>query len=172
MDSKTPGIICLNSNIIFYSFLQERIKIFYHKLMSFLSLIYILKCTWYNFYRGVIMKKIIKLLLFFLCCFLSINNAVLAVPGCCSWHGGEVGCRGGKTLCSDGTISSCPCDGTNSSLSSSGKYNGVDNNSNDPFAILCSIIIVFSGFFVFMCIINLYEKNSINRHKKMSEKKY
>ena len=31
--------------------------------------------------------------------------------GCCSWHRGVCGCRGGRTLCCDGTLSpSCRCD--------------------------------------------------------------
>jgi hypothetical protein len=31
--------------------------------------------------------------------------------GCCSWHGGVCGCKGGRTLCCDGTLSpSCRCD--------------------------------------------------------------
>ena len=31
--------------------------------------------------------------------------------GCCSWHGGVCGCKGGRALCCDGTLSpSCGCD--------------------------------------------------------------
>jgi hypothetical protein len=30
--------------------------------------------------------------------------------GCCSWHGGECGCQGGRNVCCDGTLSpSCSC---------------------------------------------------------------
>lgn len=30
--------------------------------------------------------------------------------GCCSWHGGVCGCRGGRALCCDGTLSpTCRC---------------------------------------------------------------
>lgn len=30
--------------------------------------------------------------------------------GCCSWHGGECGCKGGRDVCCDGTLSpSCTC---------------------------------------------------------------
>ena len=30
--------------------------------------------------------------------------------GCCSWHGGVCGCRGGRTACCDGSLSpSCRC---------------------------------------------------------------
>jgi hypothetical protein len=31
--------------------------------------------------------------------------------GCCSWHGGVCGCRNGRVLCCDGTLSpTCRCD--------------------------------------------------------------
>lgn len=31
--------------------------------------------------------------------------------GCCSWHGGVCGCRNGRAVCCDGTLSpSCGCD--------------------------------------------------------------
>jgi len=30
--------------------------------------------------------------------------------GCCSWHGGQCGCSGGRVTCCDGTVSpSCGC---------------------------------------------------------------
>jgi Phr family secreted Rap phosphatase inhibitor len=30
--------------------------------------------------------------------------------GCCSWHGGVVGCSGGRQVCADGSLSpSCTC---------------------------------------------------------------
>jgi hypothetical protein len=30
--------------------------------------------------------------------------------GCCSWHGGECGCKDGRDVCCDGTFSpSCSC---------------------------------------------------------------
>jgi hypothetical protein len=30
--------------------------------------------------------------------------------GCCSWHGGECGCSGGRDVCCDGTLSpTCSC---------------------------------------------------------------
>lgn len=30
--------------------------------------------------------------------------------GCCSWHGGQCGCSGGRVTCCDGTVSpSCTC---------------------------------------------------------------
>jgi hypothetical protein len=34
----------------------------------------------------------------------------LAGRGCCSWHGGECGCSGGRVVCCDGTFSpTCTC---------------------------------------------------------------
>lgn len=34
----------------------------------------------------------------------------LAQRGCCSWHGGVCGCRGGRAVCCDGKLSpSCGC---------------------------------------------------------------
>ena len=31
--------------------------------------------------------------------------------GCCSWHGGVCGCKNGRALCCDGTLSpTCGCD--------------------------------------------------------------
>lgn len=34
----------------------------------------------------------------------------LAKRGCCSWHGGVCGCRAGRTVCCDGSLSpSCTC---------------------------------------------------------------
>jgi hypothetical protein len=34
--------------------------------------------------------------------------------GCCSYHGGVAGCRGGRVVCADGTLSpSCRCQADN-----------------------------------------------------------
>jgi len=34
----------------------------------------------------------------------------IAKSGCCSWHGGVCGCRGGRAICCDGAASpSCGC---------------------------------------------------------------
>lgn len=47
----------------------------------------------------------------------------MAQRGCCSHHGGVVGCSGGKQLCADGSLSpSCTCSGGSSSSSSSSGY--------------------------------------------------
>lgn len=130
----------------------------------------------YNLFRGETMKKTIFLL--FIIVLMSFNN-VYAVPGCCSWHGGEVGCSGRKTLCADGTISTCPCDGT----SSYHNYNTNDNNynhnynynnieNNNPFlyiilsVILGGVIVLSLGFFA-----NLFE-NSRKKRQKVNMERY
>ncbi len=42
---------------------------------------------------------------------LALRVIVQAGQGCCSTHGGVVGCAGARLKCSDGTVSpSCPCD--------------------------------------------------------------
>ena len=113
------------------------------------------------------MKKTIKTLFFvlMLIMFLCFPILVDARPGCCSWHGGEAGCSGNSTVCADGTISSCPCDGTSSSSSD---YN---LNSSSDYALTnyeedadVGIIDVILGFLIFMIfagfagfIINQYE---------------
>ena len=108
------------------------------------------------------MKKIIVLVLLMIV--LMPFNKVYAIPGCCSWHGGEAGCSGGRTLCSDGTVSLCPCDGTSSSYSSGGENyssNYVSVSNNDDYSIL--IICIFIGGFVFFAIYGLISEN---REKK------
>jgi hypothetical protein len=44
---------------------------------------------------------------------IGICQASVATPmgrGCCSWHGGECGCQGGRELCCDGSLSpTCTC---------------------------------------------------------------
>lgn len=38
------------------------------------------------------------------------ERATLPQQGCCSWHGGVCGCRYGRVVCCDGTLSpSCHC---------------------------------------------------------------
>lgn len=107
------------------------------------------------------------LILFFCGCPVEVK----AIPGCCSWHGGEVGCSGNKTLCADGTISSCPCDGTSSS--SNGNYtNNNINTENDPAAIaifIIGIILSFGGIFIFGYFIEFCEK--INNNQKNNRRK-
>ena len=40
-----------------------------------------------------------------------LDSSPLPRSGCCSHHGGECGCRGGRALCCDNTLSpSCGCD--------------------------------------------------------------
>ena len=86
---------------------------------------------------------------------------VAARPGCCSWHGGESGCSGNKTVCADGTISSCPCDGTSSSSSyessSNNSYSSSEDNNGSSTLIIC--IILIGGFILFAYIIDWWEKS-------------
>ena len=38
------------------------------------------------------------------------NQLLIAKSGCCSWHHGVCGCRGGRVVCCDGTLSpTCTC---------------------------------------------------------------
>ena len=104
--------------------------------------------------------------------FLSSPIKVSAVPGCCSWHGGEVGCSGNNTLCADGTLSSCPCDGTNSSSNHYASNNNSSNsyNKNNNVGILGAVIgfLFFLGFAYFIGLISdRHEKNkTIRRERK------
>lgn len=99
--------------------------------------------------------------------------SVMAKPGCCSWHGGESGCDGNKTICSDGTISSCPCDGTSSvsfddsysDSSYNSEYNDKDNNS--LFAIIFWVIVI-AGFILWSYIDDGMKK--IKRERKQRQK--
>lgn len=56
------------------------------------------------------MKRFVVALCVGICIF-GVPSSVLAQRGCCSWHGGVVGCgENGKQLCADGTYSpSCTC---------------------------------------------------------------
>ena len=71
-----------------------------------------------------IKSKKILLLVFLL--FLPV--IVFAKSGCCSRHGGVVGCYNGYDLCADGTTSSCTCgsvnDGSSKKSNNGGSYNG------------------------------------------------
>lgn len=88
-------------------------------------------------------KKHIKnlILIIILCIVLPLK--VYAKPGCCSWHGGEAGCSGGYTICSDGHVSSCRCDGT-----VNGNYGGSQNNTRDESAEAWGIVIFFGSIIV------------------------
>ncbi len=40
-----------------------------------------------------------------------LSTDELAKRGCCSWHGGVCGCKGGRAVCCDGSYSpSCGCE--------------------------------------------------------------
>lgn len=43
-------------------------------------------------------------------CSESKSREIIERRGCCSWHGGVCGCKGGRVECCDGTLSpSCTC---------------------------------------------------------------
>lgn len=57
--------------------------------------------------------KVIKIIFILAIIIIATSNISLAKRGCCSWHGGVVGCdtRIGKQVCRDGTYSpSCTCE--------------------------------------------------------------
>lgn len=65
------------------------------------------------------MKKSILAVFIFICMFLCMDK-VLAGRGCCSHHGGQAYCSGGRWVCNDGTYSpTCTCSGGASSNSNS-----------------------------------------------------
>lgn len=72
-------------------------------------------------------------------CFVFFPNIIYAKQGCCSHHGGVVGCSGGRQVCADGTYSpTCTCgtynsnssNSSNSSSSSLGNSSYKSSNSN------------------------------------------
>ncbi len=119
---------------------------------------------------NVLKKNISLVVIILLLCIIPIN--VKAIPGCCSWHGGEAGCSGGQTLCADGTVSSCPCDGTNSSI------HGNSSNSNsqtqsEPVSIWVYIIgfgVFWGGLYLFTHFIEFGEKVSANNKENKRRK--
>lgn len=109
------------------------------------------------------------LYIFFLISVLIFPIKTEASPGCCSWHGGEAGCSGGKTVCSDGWVSSCGCDGSSSSSvsgnSSIQKYNELQERWEKIEAFFWITLIV--GFIV----LGIYGNISEEKKKKEKQKK-
>ena len=65
------------------------------------------------------MRKVFIVVFIFICMFLS-SDKVLAGRGCCSHHGGQAYCSGGRWVCNDGTYSpTCTCSGSASGNSRS-----------------------------------------------------
>lgn len=99
---------------------------------------------------------------------------VNAVPGCCSWHGGEAGCSGGRTLCSDGTVSSCPCDGTSSNYGGSGySSNGnyyQSNDIGDKIEMFFAIAII-GGFIALAIYGNVSDARDKKKHEEENEER-
>lgn len=118
------------------------------------------------------MKKVIFVVLLMI--ILLSSTKVYAVPGCCSWHGGEAGCSGGRTLCSDGTVSSCPCDGTSSysNYGSSSNYSNSNNESENSLLYYIMAIIVGGGIVLFFgSLASAFESGSEKR-KEASYERY
>ena len=93
---------------------------------------------------------------------------VSAIPGCCSWHGGEAGCSGSRTLCADGTVSSCPCDGTSSNYGGNGisSNNYQSNDIGDKIEMVFWIVVI-GGFIALEIYGNIYD--STDKKKKEEE---
>lgn len=69
-------------------------------------------------------------------CFIIFPNIIYAKQGCCSHHGGVVGCSSGRQVCADGTYSpTCTCgtynSNSSSSLSGNSSYKSSNSNSSD-----------------------------------------
>jgi hypothetical protein len=68
----------------------------------------------FNYYaentaKGDFMKKAVLIVLLILSLLLLAFTEVNR-RGCCSWHGGVCGCKGGRIVCCDGIYSpSCTC---------------------------------------------------------------
>lgn len=120
---------------------------------------------------NVLKKNLSLVVIILLLCITPIN--VKAIPGCCSSHHGEAGCRGNRTVCSDGWVSSCPCDGTNSSI------NGNSTNSNsqtqsEPVSIWVYIIgflALWGVFYVLAHFLEFGEKLSANNKENKRRKR-
>lgn len=80
-----------------------------------------------------------KALFVFLIIIFIFPNSVNAGQGCCSWHGGQDYCSGGKWVCSDGWTSSCSCGSYNS-------YSDTDYDDNDNANIWNIILILGISF--------------------------
>ena len=64
--------------------------------------------------------------------FIFFPNIIYAKQGCCSHHGGVVGCSGGRQVCADGSYSpTCTC-GTYNSNSSNSSSSSLGNSSYKP----------------------------------------
>lgn len=100
------------------------------------------------------MRKILFLIMLLLC----LNPiSVFAQKGCCSSHGGVVGCSGGKQLCADGSLSpTCKCSGGSTGSSSSSSSNSTSQSRSSQNAPIN---------YVYGCT----NKNSINYNPKANK---
>ena len=118
------------------------------------------------------LKNCVILFIVLLAMIFPIN--VFARPGCCSWHGGESGCSGNRTVCADGTISSCPCDGTSSSYDSSTNSSYDSNDDSDDSGGISKftvLLILVGGFILFVYINDWLEKSKEKKAKREEERK-
>lgn len=118
------------------------------------------------------MNRIRKYIIFsIIVIFFSFPIVVKAVPGCCSWHGGEAGCVGNKTLCADGTISSCSCDGTNSSINGNSTTSNNKKEPVSPWFYIIGLAIAYGGFYVFAQFLDFCSNANKNRYNKQRQKR-
>lgn len=116
------------------------------------------------------MKKL--LIILFLTIVLVPFDKVYAVPGCCSWHGGEAGCRGRKTLCADGTVSSCECDGTSDYSGNDyteNNYVSDEDDEEDDYTWLLGLIVIALPLAIPVFVTM---NSSYNEHKRNKQKEY
>ena len=114
--------------------------------------------------------KRIKIILVSIIFLLIMPISVYAVPGCCSHHGGEAGCSGGRTVCSDGWTSPCACDGTSRSSNYGTGTTNSNKSSNSEVSIIGVIIASILGFGGLMLLGIFLEKADDNRKKRRNEK--
>lgn len=77
-------------------------------------------------------KKGSFILVIIIFCYVFLPNIIYAKQGCCSHHGGVVGCSSGRQVCADGSYSpTCTC-GTYNSNSSNSSSSSLGNSSYKP----------------------------------------
>ena len=126
------------------------------------------------------MKKIVFAIIIIFLTFIKCN-IVTASPGCCSSHGGESGCAGGYTICSDGWKSSCICDGTsnynnNYSHSSTNYNNNTSVNSDAQLYFFWLPILIIVVIFIIYNVTHdteyeKFKKNVVSKKSKYQTKK-
>lgn len=109
-------------------------------------------------------NKVTKLLFISVCIFLlSFSVKIEAGQGCCSWHEGESGCSGGKTVCSDGWISSCGCE-ENRSNTGVAINNYLESKERGERIELFLFFMIAAGF-IMLCIYGSISEKKENQRK-------